>query len=518
MIPRDLGEVLVFDIGTTAVKGGVFESSGKVRAIASRPLPAARPLPRTGSRSSSSPSPKARAPAGRGISGDFPLDPLAQEVDARLWTDALSRLCADLDVCGQRPRCVVVSGNGPTLVPIGADGQPLAPAITWMDRRAAEESRIVTAALGYYVDPTFYLPKALWFFRNRRDVYDRTASFLSCPEFVAHFLTGEACAFLPAEGFQRLIWSTDSIRALAMDPEKFPPYVRTARVVGNVTGEAARRTGVPAGTPVVAGGPDFIMSILGTAATRPGRVCDRAGTSEGINLCALQKVQDPRLLDLPHVIEPLWNVSAPISTTGKAVAWFKETMGSGETDYPTFLESVRGAAPGANRLVFLPYLCGERAPIWDSNARGVFLGLALNHGSREMARAVVESTGYAIRDVIEVMESHGSEVTELRATGQPAKSAAWNQIKADITGKPICVPEVEEAELMGDACVGLCALGEFSRLDEAAETLVRLKTTYRPDPTAAGLYRELFSIYRRAYAALKPVFEQLAAHREETRG
>jgi len=508
MIPAAHGEILVFDIGTTAVKGGVFECSGQPRAIVSRPLAGA------GGRSSGS---CPRAPAVPGADSVPPSwDPLAQEVDARLWTRALSDVCADLGVAGTRPRCVVVSGNGPTLVPVGADGAPLAAAITWMDRRAAEESRMVTAALGYYVDPTFYLPKALWFFRNRRDIYDKTASFLSCPEFVERFLTGEACAFLPAEGFQRFIWSPDSVRALGMDPEKFPPYVRTARIVGNVTREAAGRTGIPEGIPVVAGGPDFIMSILGTAATRPGRVCDRAGTSEGINLCALQKVQEPRLLDLPHVIEPLWNVSGPISTTGRAVAWFKETMESPESDYETFLEGVRDAAPGSNRLIFLPYLCGERAPIWDSSARGAFLGLALGHGRREMARAVVESTGYAIRDVIEVMESHGAAVTEMRATGHPAKSAAWNQIKADITGKPISIPEVEDAELMGDACVGLCALKEFSRLDEAAETLVRLKTTYLPDRGAAGLYDELFGIYRRSYEALKPVFKELAAHGEET--
>jgi xylulokinase len=252
------------------------------------------------------------------------------------------------------------------------------------------------------------------------------------------------------------------------------------------------------------------MSLLGTATTRPGRVCDRAGTSEGVNLCAREPLGDPRLIDLPHIVEPLCNVSGIISTSGRAVEWFKELGGSG-VDYEGFLEEARQAASGSDRLLFLPYLCGERAPIWDSSARGVFLGLSLGHGRREMARAVLEGTAFAMRDVIEVMESRGAAVTELRITGTPARSAVWNQIKADITGKPLSVPEVEEAELMGGACLGLRALGRFSRLDEAAESLVRLKKTYAPDPEAAGLYGKMFEIYRGAYAALKSVFKGLEA-------
>jgi xylulokinase len=475
--------ILVFDIGTTAVKAGLFGPDGRVAAMASRPV-----------------SPPA----------DAPRDPLQREADPLEWTRAVVELSLRLDAGSVKPSCIVISGNGPTLVPADAAGVPLAPAITWMDRRCVEEAAAVSAAVGYPVDPMFYLPKALWFFRRRPRVYERTAYFFSCPEFAAAWLTGERFTFLPAEGFRDYIWEEKSIRAVGMDPEKFPPFVKTGSPAGAVRREAAAASGIPVGTPVFAGGPDFIMSLLGTATTRPGRVCDRAGTSEGINLCTREPLGDPRLVDLPHPVEPLRNVSGIISNTGGAVDWFKRASGREGEDHGSYLAGLAGAPPGAARLLFLPYLAGERAPLWDSEARGVFVGLSLDHGRAEMARAVLEGTAFAMRDVIEVMESRGARVNELRVTGRPAASPLWNQVKADITGRPVLVPEVEEAELMGDACVGLRALGGFSRLDEAAEALVRMKKTYAPDPALTGMYGEAFRVYRKSYEALRDVFKDLA--------
>ncbi|MBA7688102.1 Xylulose kinase [subsurface metagenome] len=273
--------------------------------------------------------------------------------------------------------------------------------------------------------------------------------------------------------------------------------------------------GIPAGIPVIAGGPDFIMSLLGTATVCPGRACDRAGTSEGINLCSAEPVQDERLMSLPHIIEGYHNISGIISTSGKALEWFKNITGKQKLDYETLFKDICQVPAGSKRLLFLPYLTGERAPLWDPLARGTFLGLTLNHGRKEMTRAVVESVGYAMRDVIEVMEENGLVVEELRISGGQARSPLWNQIKADITGKRILVPDLQDSELSGDLCLGLFALGQYDRLSDASNAIVKIKKIHTPQAEYRSLYDDLFELYRESYRALKDVFNRLSRIKSE---
>jgi xylulokinase len=387
-------------------------------------------------------------------------------------------------------------------------GRPLHPALTWMDRRATAEAADASAAVGFRVDSSFNLPKALWFMRRRPDIYEATEAFMSCPEFLCRALTGESRTIVPAS-YEKYYGDAGTLAALGLDASKFPPFVRPGFLYGPTTAGGEEATGIPRGTKVVACGPDFLAALIGTATTRPGRACDRAGTSEGINLCAREGTVDGRLLSVPHIIEPYTNVSGTISSSGKAVDWFKRASGRASEGYEDFFEDICQSQPGAEKLVFLPYLSGERAPIWDSSARGVFIGLTLAHGRKEMSRAVVESTAYAMRDIIEVMGEAGASVSELRVTGSPGKSPVWNQIKADVTGRPIALPAFEDAELLGDLCFGLAALGRQASLAEAAEALVRIARIYEPDPTTRDLYDELFGVYRDAYRALEPVFKRL---------
>jgi xylulokinase len=215
-------------------------------------------------------------------------------------------------------------------------------------------------------------------------------------------------------------------------------------------------------------------------------------------------------LCLPHIIEGFWNVSGIISTSGKALDWFKDAAGGQELDYEGLFEEVCQVPPGARGLIFLPYLAGERTPLWDPYARGCFIGLTASHGRAEMARAVVESVGFAIRDAIEVMGENGLAVGEMRVTGGQARSPLWNQIRADITGRRVLVPEILDSELLGCGIVGLYALGRHRSLEAAVEVLVRIRRAYEPRPELAAPYDELFRLYRRSYQGLKEVFEGLA--------
>ena len=258
-----------------------------------------------------------------------------------------------------------------------------------------------------------------------------------------------------------------------------------------------------------------MMSILGTAAVEPGRACDRAGTSEGVNVCVEARIHDDRLLCYRHIVPPFWNVAGIISTTGKAFEWYGESVLGGSISNQKLNDMVAATEPGARKLVFLPYLSGERTPIWDPHARGVFLGLALHHGTGELARAVLESTGFAMRDVLSTMAEHSIAVDELTVAGSPAKSGIWNQIKADITGKRILVPENLDSELVGDMCIAMHRLKRYDSPGEAAVNLVKIKNVIEPNETTRPLYDDLFSIYRETYVRLKPLFSKFAGIQEQ---
>ncbi len=480
--------VLAVDVGTTLLKAGLFLPDGSL---------------------------VARAEAALDLQSH--ADPLWHESDARAWIRSLAAAVRELPVPPAGGlEAVVTSGNGPTLVPVDAAGEPLAPALTWMDRRCVEEARIVSEKRGVPIDPTFSLPKALWFFRNRPEIYGRTARFFGCPEYVAFVICGEAATFLPTPEYTRYYWDEPLVRGLGMDPAKFPPFLLSGKVMGRVTAAGSAATGLPRGVPVVSGGPDFLVSLLGTATVEAGRACVRSGTSEGINLCSPEPTADRRLLCVSHIAEGFWNVSGMISTSGKALEWFRQAAGRASQPYEDLLAEVEAAPPGAGGLLFLPYLAGERAPIWDPSARGAFIGLTLGHGVREMLRAVVESVGFAIRDVVEVMEESGLAVRDLRITGRPSRSRAWNQVKADITGRRILVPETRDPDLAGDVCLALRALGRYATVAEAAETIVRIGGRFEPDPATREMYDGMFAAYRQSYAGLKAVFKKLSEPRSQS--
>lgn len=473
--------MLSLDIGTTRVKGGLFTPRGECLATSSVELPHL---------------------------GD--PDPLSSTVDAQDWIGAV-RTIVDILLAGRiKPDCVVLSGNGPTLVPVDGGDRPLHPALTWMDRRVGLEAEEASAVAGRRIDPSFYLPKALWFFHHHPGIYEKTVSFYACPEYLIRLMSGASVTVFPAPGYEALYWQEDWIHKLGMDPVKFPPFVAPGTVVGATGGPGAALLSLPEGIPVVAGGPDFLAALAGTATTRPGRACDRAGTSEGINLCSASPVDDGRLLCMPHIVRPWTNISGSVSTSGKALEWFRCTAYEAKADYEELFRDARSVEPGSKGLLFLPYLAGERAPLWDASARGAFVGLTLAHGRPEMLRAVIEATALAVRDILAVMDEAGAGVEELRVTGKPGTSEVWNRIKADVTGLPLRIPRFGESELLGGACMGYAALGRYGSLAEAAEDLVALGPPIEPDLGLKARYDELFGIYRETYRALKPIFPRLA--------
>ena len=473
--------ILAYDIGTTHLKGAVVDAGGRVLANARVPV--------------------------RGLPG---AEPLASEIDPDAWLSGIALVTAQLGLRDREHlKGVVVSGNGPTLVAVDITGEPVGPALGWQDRRAVDEAELVAEFSGSYLDESFYLPKALWMMRRRPVQYARTRWFLPSAEFLDFVLTGHAHRVNSTPAFAELFWNESAIRRVGLDPDRFPPFVEPGDRVGTVTGQAADSLGVPEGLPVFAGGPDFLMSILGAAATQPGRACDRTGTSEGINLCWHRPVQDRRLLCFPHIVHGVYNIAAILSSSGSSLSWAAGTIAGFDGDVDALIAAAAGAPPGAGRLLFLPFLSPERFPLWDPHARGAFVGITRVHGPDEMARAVVESTGFAVRAAIEVMESYGAQVADLRATGRLSRSPAWCQARADVTGRRVLAGDQEDADLVGNACVGFYGLDAYDSLAAASESLVRFDRVYQPAAAHREMYSGLYAAFRTACVGLAETFSGL---------
>jgi xylulokinase len=458
-------------------------------------------------------------------------DGMRHEADTNQWLKAFAQCCATLGRTGGSSaggrnvggsalwtlgdvQAIVISGNGPSLVPVlgepkimaGGIGVQSAPARLWLDRRAEAASAKISSLMGAYVDPSFFLPKILAIKNDEPDLYRQARFFLGCPEFLAYSLTGEACSVFPAKGFDRWFWNEEILCRLELEPSKFPGFIAPADTFGSLLPHVAASLGLKPNIPVISGGPDFFAAIIGTGITSPGQVCDRSGPSEGINACTSQQITDSRLMSYAHPIKPFWNLSGIISTTGRAIEWARDLLGlQTYNDFFTLADNARltNADNGDTRPpVFLPYLAGERAPIWDTKARAVFRNLSLSSGRPEFARAVLEGICFAIRDVLSVMEEAGAETRELRVTGSAAASPLLNQLKADITGREVLIPLHHEAELLGLAIIGSFSLGKYDSLATAASSLVSIESRFQPNQKKAAYYDELFTQYRETYRKL----------------
>jgi xylulokinase len=443
--------ILAVDIGTTAMKGGLITPEGELVATH-------------------------RVTYWEKTRQDY------HSWDPKVWVEALREIVASVGGY-QRISAVVVSGHGPTVIPVDAEGRVLYYALLWMDKRALRREGT----------KSFFLPKIAWFRENQRELYERTKWFLSCPEYLNFFLTGEALTVTPNKEFAPFIWGEADWNAYALDATKLPPFVCMGERVGTVTEHASTFTGILAGIPVVAAGSDFLVALLGAGAVEPGRTCDRAGTSEGINHCAAAPIADSRLRTLPHAIEGLYNVSGILSSTGRLFEWMRRITGQGERTYREILQEIENVPLDRSRPYFFPSF--ERNGDFEF-ARGGFLELHPDHTREDMGRAVVESIAFGVRRVLEVLEENGCAVDELRVTGGQARNVIWNQLKADITGKRVIVPEIEDAELLGGAVCALVDQKEFRSLREASEALVRVRAVFNPRAERLSTYDELYEAYR----------------------
>lgn len=403
------------------------------------------------------------------------------------------------------PAAICVAGHGPTLSAVAADGRPVRPALTWLDSRSRGELAELERATGLRGWALGVLPAALWLERHEPASASRAAWYCNSWEALALRLCGVAATSAVSGGTPL---PREAAAGLGLATARVPAPIEAGTVVGRLHREGADHLGLPEGIPVVAGMVDAFASFHGARMLAAGDAVDVGGTAGGIGIYSERAIEIAGGFTTPAPLPGLFSVGGAMAATGAALDWFAGQVLAGGASLEALIAEADAVPPGADGLVFLPYLAGERSPIWDPDARGAFVGLTLAHGRAHMTRAVLEAAALALRHVAAPMLSAGLRVTAMRACGGPAQSDAWNQIKADVTGFVVEVPRVRETAVVGAAILASVGVGVHPDVRSAIESMTSIERRFRPDPEREARYDDVFDAYVELHPAIAPVLER----------
>jgi len=314
-------------------------------------------------------------------------------------------------------------------------------------------------------------------------------------------------------------WHLPFLETLEIPMAKLPEPVSSHQIAGSVTAEAAELTGLSEGTPVIAGCMDTVGAALGSNTTEPGEYFIIMGTAARVSAPLGQAKFDRRFMNCTLVQPDRWLAIGAINGVGSSLRWARDVLALDEqrrarTDdsdvYDLMTTQAASAPPGSKGLVFLPYMAGERTPIWNPYARGVFFGLTLGHTRAEIFRALLEGPAFAIRHTVEILEQEsGVEVQSLKIGGAAAKSDVWNQIIADVLNKPMVALSQSHVEVLGAAILAGYGVGVYPDLASGTARVAEKGRRFEPDPAVNAVYNRLFPLYKRLYPAVAPFFEEL---------
>ncbi|HSK69764.1 MAG TPA: xylulokinase, partial [Candidatus Limnocylindria bacterium] len=464
----------------------------------------------------------------------------AEQDPLHWWDAAVSTIRKVLGESGVDTRDVAaigISGQMHGLVMLGEDGKPLRPCIIWADQRTGEECGDMTRILGreklieITANPAltgFTASKILWVKKHEPQVYARCAHILLPKDYLRYKLTGDfATEVSDASGMQLLDvpkrqWSDEVLAAFSIDKGLLAKVYESPDVTGHVGAEAARLTGLSQNTLVVGGAGDNAAAAVGTGTVRDGRAFTTVGTSGVVYAHTSQPRIDPqgRVHTFCCAVPGAWHVMGVVQSAGLSKRWMRdnfceaqvrEAEALGEDPYVLMDELAKGSPAGANRLLFLPYLMGERTPHLDPDCRGVFFGLSAMHTKGDLLRAVMEGVSYALRDSLSILSGMGVVPEAMRLTGGGAKSALWRQMLADVFASPVQTIASKEGPALGVAILAGVGAGLYNSVEEACDRLVKPDTTFRPDADAAARYARAYPLFQALYPSLKDHFKELAA-------
>ncbi|MGQ9514454.1 MAG: FGGY-family carbohydrate kinase [Thermoproteota archaeon] len=501
------------DVGTIGCKFVIFTENGSIVSSAYREYPLEIPKP-----------------------GWLELNPKI------VWRKIVETVREALNLSKIDPEELVslaVSAQGEAFIPIGKDGEVLYNSIATSDSRAKAQTEWLGKKFGawnlfkltgHVLFPVFTLNKILWIKENMPKVFGSTKKFLLWEDYVNWKLCGRAaidhslaCRTMMYDISKRE-WSEEILGTCGIDRDLLSEIHPSGSIVGNISVEASHEVGFSQKTCVVTGGHDQACGSLGAGVVEPGPIYNVAGTVE----CCMPAVEKPILTEnmfgsgcasYPHVVPGKYLILAYNANAGLILRWFRDNLAIEErmesqrrqiSAYKLLDEAAEKVPQGASKLIFLPYFTGATTPNWNSEARGIIFGLALHHGRAEIFRAILEGLAYELRYNLEKLIEGGVKVTELRSVGGGARSPLWLQLKADVSGVKVVVPDVSEASSLGAALLAGTGVGVYRSVHDASRTVYRVRASYEPNILVRDTYDRYYKLYKRVYSSLKESFSELS--------
>ena len=497
--------VIGMDMGTTNIKAIVLRSDGAV--VAEESLPSTHYNP--------------------GLN--------MQEQDAEEWWEHVCTILQSVtkQIGPEEARKIggiCISSHTVSMLPVDEDGRPLYRALTVQDGRSYAEMEEIVQKVGpdRFVrivggqPAVAFLPwKILWYKRHEPQLYAKTRWYLQASSFINYRLTGVMVSDLDQAlrtqclDRETLEWSPEIAEAMGVDLDRVLPKVKLSQeVIGQVTGQASKATGLPEGIPVLAGCSDALAAMAAMGLNRLGECGESSGTTSLVFAgSTIKSPSDVPVVTRPCPVETLpWIFDAPIQASGSAIKWFIDTLAGPEKEEAerrginiyTYLNELALEAPaGCGGLLFFPYLQGERAPLWNNYASGMFIGMRLEMTRAELTRSVFEGTAYALRHVIETLREEGAQIDCLRICGGGSRSRTWNRIKASVLNVPVYVLDPTSGDVpVGDALMVANLTGMFGSLEEGVEKSIKIDEIIQPDPEWVKIYDELYPYFVKMYKSL----------------
>ncbi len=467
------GLVLACDVGGTSLRVGLVGEDGIVDAAS---LPMETPLDASG----------------------------RSEVAAESWLAAFTEAARDL--AGRAPEAwrqitaIAICGMTRTQILVDEAGNPVRPALTWRDTRAGDVARSLARQVqGETIDAFHPAARLAWVEAHEPDAMARAHRVVEPKDYLAGRLTGRLASDPVA--LARLVAATQAASPVRHLARLIPDLLAPASIIAPVRAGLAPPFAALAGRPVVMVSNDTWAAVLGLGALRQGAAYNISGTSEVFGVIAERPAGAEGLLTVDWGAG-LFQLGGPSQNGANVIPWLLTLTGGGAAAIDDGLSRLLAGPRHGEPLLFLPFLQGERVPYWDPALRGAFLGLSRHHGPTDLAWAVLEATALSNRVILErAEEALGTKVPEIRLGGGAARNATWNQIRADITGRPVAVGEAGEPGLVGCAACALTAIGRFADLDEAQDRLAPGTARFDPRSDRRAYADTLFALHKRAVTA-----------------
>lgn len=489
-------KLLGIDIGTSACKVAVFDRSGKVEAQSSQSYVVYYPHP-----------------------GWVEQNP------EEWWRAICAGIREVLEKGNIQPESIIgigIDGQSWSAIPVDENGNCLANSPIWMDTRARDICQRTREQIGFDrifnvagndFLPSYTTPKMLWFKEQQPDIYRKTVKFLQSNSYIGMKLTGVMSQDL-SQGYgihffdmKKRTYDERLAEELGLSVKLVPELFQCHEIIGEVNAKAAQETGLCKGTRVVAGGLDAACGTLGAGVYKKGQTQEQGGQAGGMSICVEEALAHPKLILSPHVVPDLWLLQGGTVGGGGVLRWFKEELAKDES-FDDLTQLAEKVPAGSEGVVFLPYMAGERSPIWDPDSKGVFYGLSYDKTKGHMIRAAMEGVAYSLEHNLRTARETGVDAEELIAMGGASNSVLWTQIKADVTGKVIKVPTSDTATTLGAAILAGVGTGIYQNFEEAVQETIVITREQRPNMENHERYQRYIELYLELYEDLKGTFQK----------